>query len=64
MKIHAIINKHGFGYIHYGTYIDETNYCPFLSEFGQGCFVQDWYACLENDLHRKHGSRNKLRAQI
>jgi len=62
MKIHAIISKHGFGYV-MELNIDETNYCPFLSEFGQGCedcFVQDWYAYLENDLHRRHGSRNKL----
>ena len=62
MKIHAIISKHGFGYIM--DHLDETNYCSFLSEFGQrceDCFVQDWHASLENDLHRKHGGRNKLR---
>jgi len=62
MKIHAIISKHGFGYIM--DHLNETNYCSFLSEFGQrceDCFVQDWHASLENDLHRKHGGRNKLR---
>jgi len=32
MKIHAIISKHGFGYIL--EHIDETNYCLFLNEFG------------------------------
>ena len=45
-------------------HLNETNYCSFLSEFGQrceDCFVQDWHASLENDLHRKHGGRNKLR---
>ena len=33
MKIHAIISKHGFWYIM--DHLDETNYCSFLSEFGQ-----------------------------
>jgi len=48
MKIHAIISTHGFGYIMDHLY--ETNYCLFLSEFGQrceDCFVQDWHASLE-----------------
>ena len=62
MKIYAIISTHGFGYIM--DHLNETNYCSFLSEFGQqceDCFVQDWHASLKNDLHRKHGGRNKLR---
>ena len=45
-------------------HLDETNYCLFLTEFGQrceDCFVQDWHASLENNLHRRHGGRNKLR---
>ena len=44
--------------------IDETNFRQFLSKFGQrceDCFVQDWCASLGNDLHRRHGGRNKLR---
>jgi len=35
MKIHAIISKHGFGYIM--DHLNETNCCSFLSEFGQQC---------------------------
>ena len=43
---------------------DKTNFHLSLSEFGQrceDCFVQNWHASLGNDLHRRHGGRNKLR---
>ena len=62
MKINAIVSKYGFAYIMED--IDETKSRQFLSELGQrceDCFVQDWHASLGNDLHRRHGGRNKLR---
>jgi len=36
MKIYASISKHGCGYI-IMDHLNETNYCLFLSEFGQRC---------------------------
>ena len=62
MKINAIISKYGFAHIMECPV--EINHRQFLSEFGQRCedsFVQDWHASLGNDLHRRHGGRNKLR---
>ena len=61
LKVNAITVKYGFAYIMED--IDKTNSRQFLSKFGQrceDCFVQNWHASLGNDLHRRHGGRNKL----
>ena len=59
MKVNAIISKYGL-YTSLKTQMKPRSR-QFLSEFGQHCFVQDWHASLGNDLHRRHGGRNKLK---